>query len=290
MSTALESRIESAVEVLESFLSKADLKVDSKSWLKHILLNMGIDDSEIGLQTLDAETTTFDDFKQNIEEDIPFPRLKLAWSLLKKQEKIKNELAHSDVSSLVQTLRPIGQWSDLEVLEKYSKDCPQEIEEELKRRSKGRNCIIFFEDRTVDVENSLYMIRKARYQDTPSTFLINEQIKQLYKVGEFPLDALFECPIHSNILLIDGYCEECGAVWNTQNTEHLTFLRLIKENTSTDPILYRNMNFAELTKQFPKINIIYQQLKDEDKLPSLKRRISKSNSSDPFRVSTHRQF
>jgi hypothetical protein len=115
-------------------------------------------------------------------------------------------------------------------------------------------------------------------------------MKQVFKVGEFPLDVLFECPIHKNVLLIDGYCEECGITWGTENMDRLIFLRLIKEQTSTDPMLYRTFNFDKLSKEFPKVYIQFKELKSEDKLPSLKRRISKVKDGDPFRVSSHRTF
>jgi hypothetical protein len=302
MKTSYESRLENAAETLDSSFQKSQIKVDSVSFLKQVLEVMGIDDSKLGQDTLEAETTTFKDFEEAFKQYPspcpPIPRLKLAWSILKSSEKTSNEVAgsnnsisgNSSFSTLIQTIKPIGQWSDIELLEKYGRDCLSEVEEVLKKRSKDRNCIVFFEDGTVDVESSLYVFRKARYQETPSTFMFKDQTKQVFKVGEFPLDVLFECPIHRNVLLVDGYCEECAVKWDTKNTERLAFLRLTKEGTSTDPMMYKNMNFDQLVKEFPKIYIKFKELKDEDKLPSLKRRISRVKDGDPFRVSTHRSY
>lgn len=81
--------------------------------------------------------------------------------------------------------------SDLQLLEIYgSKDCPQEAIDELIKRSNGRYCIVYeYEDDDnnkfiVDVENSLYMLRKAKYQETKDTFIVNEKSKNVYKVKQ----------------------------------------------------------------------------------------------------------
>lgn len=295
--TILNSRISAASEIL-----KAYIKEDTEDTLKKILFEMGIDDTSIGIEILESPTTEFADFAHAIENvlskekasNIPNPRLKLAWASLteQKQEKPAPTKPSSDnIAELLKTLKPIGGYSDIELLEAYGKDSLSEVEEVLKKRCKDRPCIVFLEDGKIDVENSLYMLRKARYQETPSTFIIRGEMKQIYKVGEFPLDVLFECPIHNNVLLVDGYCEECGTTYDTKDVDRLTFLRLIKENIPTEtPRLYRELKFDELSQTFPKIFLKFKQLKDEDKLPSLKRRISKSRENDPFRVSSHKTY
>lgn len=290
--TRFNSRIESALKIL---------KIE-KDKLQKILFEMGIDEPEVGIYILDAPTTTFEDFEVAIasfnkicDEDsivsIALPRLKLAWSTLQpaKQE-VKIPVGASDLSALTKTLRPIGQWSDFELLEGYGKECSIEIEEQLKRRSKGRNCIVFYDDGSVDTENSLYMIRKARYQETPSTFEFQGTMKQLFKIGDFPLEVFYECPLHSNVLLIDGYCEECGITHDTKNTKRLALLRLIADGTSDSARSYRELPFEQLSKEFPKIFLKFKELESEDKLPSLKRRISKSRDSDPFRTVQHKSY
>lgn len=294
--SSFNSRITSAAKIIKQYISETQENLDAEGTLKRVLFNMGIDDADMGLETLDSPTTIFEDFHQAVntvltEVKIPLPRLKLAWTFLQlpKEASISEHVSPS-VNDIIKTIRPIGQWSDLELLEGYGKDSHIDIEQTLKSRSKDRNCIVFFEDGTVDIENSLYMLRKARYQMTSSTFMFNGIMKQLYKVGEFPLDVLYECPIHSNVLLIDGYCEECGLSHDTQNTLRLSFLRLTRTmSPNTEPRLYRDMNFDTLCKEFPKIFIEFKQLKYEDKLPSLKRRISKTpQNNDPFRV--HRSY
>jgi hypothetical protein len=282
--TAFNSRIETALKYL---------KIE-KNELDKILFEMGIDEPEIGLEILDAPTTTFDDFygaTAKIHADgaaIPVPRLKLAWASLQPPKPDTAEI--SDLAALAKTLRPIGQWSDLELLEAYGKESSAEVEEQLRKRSKERNCIIFFDDGTVDTESSLYMIRKARYQITPSTFEIKGETKQVFKVGEFPLEVFYECPLHSNVLLVDGFCEECGITHDIKNSKRLALLRIISDSTTDPARTYRELSFEQLSKEFPKAFVQYKELETEDKLPSLKRRISKSRDSDPFRTIQHKTY
>lgn len=289
--TDYNSRIEAALKIL---------KIE-KDELDKILFEMGIDEPDIGIEILDAPTTVFEYFesaaknilnrKEGAVIPIATPRLKLAWSILQptKQEE-KAQVASTELSVLAKSLRPVGQWSDLELLEVYGKECPTEVEEQLKKRSKGRFCIIFLDDGTVDTENSLYMLRKARYQETPSTFEIQKTMKQLFKIGEFPLEVFYECPIHSNVLLVDGYCEECGITHDTNNTKRLALLRLISTESPDPARTYRELPFEQLSKEFPKIFLRFKELEAEDKLPSLKRRISKGRDSDPFRTVQHKTY
>jgi len=296
MENVISTRVEEASKSLNTFLNP-----NTEKQLLKILERMGIDDSEFGLQTLEADTTTFEDFKSAVDwviEDsysipipsIPIPRLKLAWNILKPSKKEEP----SQVNNVIQQFnKPVGQWSDLEVLEAYNKDCPIVIEEELKKRSKDNFCIIFNDDETVDVENSLYLLRKAKRQITPSTFSIRGEIKKVYRISEFPMSAFYECPIHKDVLLMDGYCEECATKWDMTDTDRITFLRLITEmEPSSDYRSYKKLSFEELKEEFPKVFLKFKELKELDHLPNMKRELSSSEKGDPFRVvgSSHKSF
>jgi hypothetical protein len=100
---------------------------------------------------------------------------------------------------------------------------------------------------------------------------------------------MYECPIHSNVLLLNGYCEECGMEWKNidDNKEKYVFLRLVSETTKIEPValrMYIQQGFDELVKLFPKVLLTYNALKEEERLPTLKRRLSKNKQGDPFRV------
>jgi hypothetical protein len=190
--------------------------------------------------------------------------------------------------------KPIGQWADLELLKGYGKSCPMSIEEELSKRAKNRPVIIFNEDNTVNTETSLILLRQARNNDTPSTFIVAGVLKEVYKIGDFPVNVMYECPIHSNVLLLNGYCEECGMEWKNidDNKDKYVFLRLVSQTAKIDPVAlrtYMSLSFDELVKLFPKIMLTYNALKEEERLPTLKRRLSKNKQGDPFRI-VHRGF
>ena len=291
----LESRIEKSAEVISPYISNVQTASEiCKTILQEVLTKLGVNDSQIGIDILTKDIISENEFETTLLEylapfpkkEIPKPRIKYVWSLLSAKPVNQPETNPPIWSQQ----KPIGQWSDLELLNLYNKECPPDVEDELNKRARGRYTIIFNNDGTVDVENSLYMIRKARIQEMPSTFMIKDQICQLYRIGEFPMDVLFECPVHSQILLVDGYCEECGKKWDTNQYDKNVFFRLITQSEKVDLRLYKDQSLEQLQGNFPKVFLQYKELKDEGRLPSLKRKLSKTRQGDPFRVSTHKVY
>lgn len=299
--STLKTRVEKASEVL----TVKNLDVDCiKSSLEKTLEQMGIDDTSMGLKILEAETTTYEDFYQDFaktaviqtknshlsvptsSEPIPVARMKIAWEILKGRDPFVKGI-NKDLSQ-----KQIGQWSDLELLQQYGKDCPLDVQEQLIKRTNGRHSIIFSDNGEIDVENSLFLVRRARHQETRDTFLVNDVIKQVYRVGEFPMDVMFECPIHADTLLAGDYCGDCAKKWDVNDYERNVFIRLIAEQEEdVDMRIYRSKTFEELKTDFPKVFILFNELKEEGRLPSLKRKISKPKDSDPFRmVKSHRTY
>ena len=299
----LQSRVNEAAKILQvKDLDEKSLKEKINKSLEII----GVDDSDIGIKILEAETTTFEDFENAFYDGadvkkskvvvlmsrnvIPVPRLKAAWEVLKGNDPFEKKSwdikENDDKNSLYATLRPIGQWPDNELLEQYNDHCSADVEDQLKKRSNGRPCIVFNEDGSVNVEDSLYMLRKARQHEMPDKFKIREELKLLYRIGEFPKTVFFECPVHRNTLLIDGYCDECGQTWDVNDHKKNAFIRiLMQEETDIDFRLYRKMKFDELKEEFPNIFIIYSDLNDEGNLPSLKKKSSRNvDGSCPFRA------
>jgi len=293
MSTNLSSRISAASEILDSYFPAKQILTDTLAF-------MGIDDTKVGLSVLDAKTTTYEDFvtalktisdgnefpsvQSIVNKPVPEPRLRLAWSKLQISGHDTDQKESNQ--DIISALRPIGQWTDEELLAKYNRDCPVEIEEELSKRAKGRPCIIF-DGEIVCIELSVYMLRQARRRETPTTYAKDGNFYSVYKVGDFPLNILHECPVHSSILLVDGYCEECGYKWEDLDDEKLILIRLISESEKLrKPEIHTHakMSFKELSVMYPKITQRFNDLKEEDRLPRLKRRISNSRNGDPLSV------
>lgn len=310
MSATLKSRITDAAVILQPYL-----KDQTEVLIRAALTSIGVDESDLGLKILEAESTTAADFilalRSQTKLVVPEPRARAAWLILQGRDPFKQKelfafdetlasaavigidgkvnLSSVAAASFMEQLKPIGQWADIDLLKSYSKNCPMSIEEELMKRSRSRPTIIFNNDGAVDVESSLILLRQARHCSTPSTFIVDSKLRQVYKIGDFPMDVMYECPVHSCILLLNGYCEECGLKWpdvDSNKDKHI-FLRLVAERMKIEPValrMYMQYSFDEIAKLFPKILLVYNEMKEEDRLPTLKRRMSKNKEGDPFRV------
>lgn len=306
----LSLRISQAAKALSA---QYDVTKEWEDLLGKALTNLGVEDHDVGLEVLEGNYITFDEFEAELARCLdslieyvehnpkselavpdlpPTPRIRLAWAHLTRTTK-KSEDKTSGLSELIKTVKPMGQWTNVELLEKYSKEGSLQVQEELAKRSKNRFVIIFNDDDTINTEVSLELLRRAREQDTPQVYKLRSgELREVYRVGDFPMQVFYECPTHRDVLLLDGYCEECCDHWDVSDVERNTFLRLIAENEKgIDIYQYRDKTLDELKKRFPKTFLLHKSLKEEDNLPRLKRKISKPRSGDPFRVvGTHRVF
>jgi hypothetical protein len=296
-STVLSSRISKAANILDSYVLKSRWD-DGESFLRAVLADLGLGvncgaEDEACLRLLELEDFT-DALNALATETLPIPklRLKLIFNTIKGIEQTTPETQvkqESNLETLIKTMKPISQCSNQELLEAYNKECPSSIQEELAKRSKGRYAIIFKEDGFLDIENSLYMLKKCNFQDTPATFKLKSgDVREVYRVGDFPMQVFYECPLHSHTLLLGGYCEECGNYWDTDNNERNVFFRLLGRHKKIEAhevsLTYKDMEISKLISLFPKVHLEYKRLAEEGNLPNLKRRISGPKSGDPFRV------
>ena len=303
MDSMLNARIKSTAEVLSPYIA------DCIAILTKVLNALGVDDSSVGIRILQS-TVTEEEFltalsqKKGMSEDLPGPRVRAAFEILKGNDPFRisepkpdqNPVALEAIVKRLEQSRPIGQWSDMELLARYGQNCAFEVEEEVARRSKNRPCIVFDGDSAVDIETSCKLLREARHHNTPSTYLVDNSVggKQValcrvYKAGDYPMNVMYECPVHSNILLVDGYCEECGIKWTDLENSYRknVFIRLISEAEKITPsvlLTLASKTFIELTEMYPKIFIKFQDMEEEGKLYGMKRRVSQAKDGDPFRV------
>ncbi len=82
------------------------------------------------------------------------------------------------VKEMATANRPIENWSDRELLEKYDEDSPK-IWKELSDRAHGRHCIVYADssEAAVDVDNSLKLLKTARKQSTPEKWRVNGRLR-----------------------------------------------------------------------------------------------------------------
>lgn len=304
----LQDRIEKSSKIIEPFLKDEKLcagRFAGRSFheIKQALIKLGVDGSDVGKSLLEEGWISFEEFEKQYREEFkeyapsdwddypPLARLKMVWSILT-NEKLKKSIEPTAENTsfpgisaeFIKAVKPIPQWSNNELLAEYSKDGSFAVHDELIKRSKGRYVVIFNEDNSLDVENTLNLLRKSQYQDTPQLYKIDGELKEVYRIGDFPLLLFFECPIHKDVILLDGYCDKCVSHWDVENTEHNVFFRMVFESNNVDFRLYKDKSLPELKSLFPQVWLQYKSLAEEGTLPSLKRKLSKPKQGDPFRV------
>jgi len=272
------------------------------------LSHIGIEqDHEDGLALLEADTTQEGDARRIMVEEgrVGIARFKAGWAVLKgKTENAKTTDTGSQILSLLKTAEHM---SDKELIEQYGPDCTSNIVEELKRRSNDRSFIIFLDNEKVDVDNSLKLLRTARRQEIPSTYSIQtpngNTVVKTYRVGEFPMLFLEECPFHKDTLLVNGYCEECRCNWENISYDSRVMIRVALDtgHIKIDNMSYHNlgnliMSFGSSTSasggvhlgtsMYPFCRADYRQefddLKQENRLPVLRRKLSNDTKSDVY--------
>lgn len=225
--------------------------------------------------------------------------------LRKKQIEINrknNGINSNDIIEIIKAVKdstkPVGQWSDEELLKAYSPTCDCEVVDILIKRSQNRPFIIFSKEteNIVDIESTLLMLRQARKGTTPNTYKSGQSLKRLYKAGVFPAEVSYECPLHPSVLLLnDGYCDSCGMTWNLNNYEAMQFARIVYElgeAPKSGPELRKFINncniglSGDLFRDYPKAAMLFEEKKNEDSLPRLRRRSSLDTRlvSDPMNV------
>jgi len=281
------------------------------------LSKLGIYNDDVSAELIASPECTEGDarhvFCENGEPNLPVVRFKKLWSIMKtgamfSPVPVEREETDVDLSSLAADLKsgfgamkPIGQWTDAELMEKYGPECADDIIDELSKRAKGRSFVVFVDEASckVDVEASLRLLKEARKRETPVHYKTSDVLKRLFRAGDFPTQVYFECPIHKGVLLLDGYCDECGHTWEGIPYSVRQFVRVIAnegEAPDSGPSIRQLIATARtcsesdvdpLAADYPKVLGVFRELAAEDKLPSLKSRTASSDTkrADPFNTS-----
>jgi len=145
---ALHLKISEAAKVLESIPGlfeqeweddEGNVLLESEEYIWSRLEKLGVYKTEDSHEILASEDCTEGDarrcFCENGEPNIPVTRFKRVWRILKgSTPETKEETSsaiNSDISVLVDSMKPIGQWKDEKLLAEYGPECSSDIEEEL---------------------------------------------------------------------------------------------------------------------------------------------------------------
>jgi hypothetical protein len=294
-----------------------------------VLEDEGLKDDSGSLAVLDASTTTIDDLVKILSNlqliKISMLKFKAAASCLKGEgfEKVPEAPAiapsiSNNFVDAMKVLRPIQQWNDRELLEKYNQDKDPEVEQELHKRSSGRNFIVLSASseqgkEVIDIENSLELLKQARKRVTPSFLPIGDQgiVRPIYPILSLNMDdRIVEiCPL-CNETLFKGYCSHCEISLGSPGTngigsvgigyEERAYMRLVRESGKfiVDSYADRKALYAsatkgleDLKKTWPSIIKKFEELKMTNSLPKLRIVASRPDTvKDPFFADGNRTF
>lgn len=288
MKTLIE-KVEESVQFVPNKSAK-----DAKTFIWDCLEQLGITNDDIGHELLMSNDCKEGDFRQVFCDKmrLPVPRFRRIWRILKDGTV---EESHKESEGLTKDvlnrITPIGQWSDEQLLEKYSPVCDRAVETELKARSELRPCIIFkFKSKDeIDVELSLKLLREARRREVPNVYKSEGKTYKVYRVGEFPEDTYTRCPVTGS-LLFENYSEKIGVKWEMPY-DALQFVALLVNNGVDVTAMvarelqkeYKDRGLDGLKDLFPKIGVQYEELKEINELPNLKATLnSRDAKMDPF--------
>jgi hypothetical protein len=290
----------------------------AEGYIRSRLEKLGVYGDEMSNEMLMSADCTEGDarhaFCENGEPNLPVVRFKRVWSILKagvkqaeKTESVEKDESAIDFERLAtdlktgfESMKPIGQWTDAELMAKYGPECPDEISEELDRRAKNRPFVAFMDEveGIVDVDTSLRLLKEARKRETPIHYKTGDALKRLFRAGDFPTQVYHECPLHKSVLLVDGYCDVCGHSWDGIEEKARQFVRVIAdcgEAPSSGPNIRQLITTArqcrgdlsDLANDYPKVYTHFKDQEAEGKLPSMKSRTATQGSrqADPFKPS-----
>ena len=245
------SRISEATELLS---------VDAESLTKD-LQKAGIDNDSTGISLLNAETTTNGDLVGVLEAGCghgkPNLKLKAAAAILKGESLTKtttprenkmpvinagDQQQSQSLAEVIKANRPIDQWSDRDLLERYSKDREDSVEQELNKRAKQQNFVVLKPGKfdpgkeEIDIDMTLDLLKSARKRTNPSMVPVTGGVLPVYKIGELnPQDRIVEmCPICGESLY-RGYCEKCLSNFAGVGDDERAYVKLITESDNFNP-------------------------------------------------------
>jgi hypothetical protein len=183
----------------------------------------------------------------------------------------------SVLKEMIAANRPKTDWSDEELLKIYD-ETATEVIKIIGERTRGRPCIVFKKDGSVDVEVSLKLIKIAKRQPTQETHMLeNGKHVVVYRPGVFLAKALEESPFYRGVALVDGFCSQSGTQWNGISMRNRILCRLHAESIETAPLT--KLQMAHLCQQaatdtfeqlVAEAVALYEKLEAQDKLPKLK--------------------
>lgn len=290
-----------------------------------ILKKEGLEDTPSGISLLNASTTTVEDLIEILRTGIPEAKklqIKAAASALKGDDPLQKNPEPRAVNAIttdqlvqpfmeyLKSSKPIQQWSDKELLERYAEKREYEVEQELHQRSKNQSFIILLPGKhepgkeAIDIEASLELLKSARKRTNPTMISHPNSgtIVQVYRITELNLqDRIMEiCPICGQILW-KGFCEMCQVNFASVGDDERAYVKLISDSDRFNAgsfsdrkqlIASASKGLDDLKTTWPSIVKKFDELKLTGDLPKLRIVANRpcSTVADPFFQDGNRAF
>jgi len=304
MSTPLSVRVQKSAELLNIPQDKVLKQLEEE----------GITDTVQGMAILDSSTTTVDDLVsilKRCDSQAKNLQLKAAASFLKETDSRSGLVISTSgpsISEIIRSNRPIEQWADRELLERYIKDREAEVETELHKRAKQQPFLILkpgkFEPgkEEIELEISLELLKTARKRTNPSMIPYGEAVSPVYRITELnPQDRVIElCPICGESLY-KGFCEKCQVNFSGIGNDERVYVNLVSKSDKfrADCMSDRKAlvtsalkGLDDLKLTWPSMIKLFDELKLTNSFPRLKvieNRPSRT-IADPFFMDGNRAF
>jgi hypothetical protein len=315
MDTIISARIEQASKITglssdsirELFVSSES--IDDNNLIKSVLAVSTVDD------IIEAFTLATKHTRPGIGDTVSLPmgKMKAAAVTLTggecKSEPVQSELPTTSViEQLLQSNKPIQQWSDAEVLKGYLEDDREELEFELNKRSKGRRFIVLtnLKSEEIDIEATLLMLKRSRKEEIPAYYKVAGSDRPIfvYRIEEYHQTnrVRSESPLKHGIALFDDYCPVSNVNFTGVDLISRQFIRLIvdlvgiyKPEVKQVVEIARDGGIEGLATQYPEVYGEFIKQSNLGTLPTLKlvESVTSSNltKSDPFNArSSKRTF
>lgn len=181
------------------------------------------------------------------------------------------------IKSLINANRPKENWTTQELLTVYLED--DEARNILGKRTKGRHCIVFQSDGTVNIAASATLISIAIRQPTQETHMVDGKCVKVHRAGQLPPQLLDECPFSPGVALVGNYDSSTNTNW--ENIPHECRVLAYLYVNRVEKCKLSSKQFREVCKdaasgvehfraEYPHAGLMYDELAAAGNLPRLK--------------------
>jgi hypothetical protein len=170
----------------------------------------------------------------------------------------------------------------------------------------NKRCIVFKTDGSVNVDASVTLLNEIRDGfGERETYSVNGIPTEIFKIGERPGQFAEENPLYPNrALRPNGDCDQTNRSWNgvDHTIRTIIYLALTKTNEiHIDSLMDAHAvidltvsnDEAKIRSRFGKASLLFDRLKGQGNLPSLKISLKSANNvekNDPFGNNKHRTY